>query len=191
MRPNALVDLFQGEQQKNVDFAFLQALKTTRVDPQQGVMLIYDIVCQYIIYILDYIGTHLPASLSSDAGHWAFACFIATRMNAFFTMPCLSFQGLGIVVREILKSLSYHWIRPPHSQNQWCCHIGRKCLMFMLADCKSQENAWHDSHTVLKISRSPWDLQHLLSKQPWPPNSSIQANRQLNNRRIKWLQQNC
>ena len=28
--PNALVDLFWGEQQKNVDFAFLRALKTTR-----------------------------------------------------------------------------------------------------------------------------------------------------------------
>ena len=50
--PNALVDLFRGEQQKNVDFAFLQALKTTRVDPEQGVMLIYDIVCQYIIHRL-------------------------------------------------------------------------------------------------------------------------------------------
>jgi ATP-dependent exoDNAse (exonuclease V) beta subunit len=43
--PNALVDLFRGEQQKNVDFVFLQALKTTRVDLQQGVMLIYNIVC--------------------------------------------------------------------------------------------------------------------------------------------------
>ena len=37
---------------KNVDFAFLQALKNTRVDPEQGVMLIYDIVCQYIIHRL-------------------------------------------------------------------------------------------------------------------------------------------
>src|ERR1700730_5723928 len=45
--PNALVNLFRGEQQKNVDFAFLQALKTTGVDHQQGVMLIYDIACQY------------------------------------------------------------------------------------------------------------------------------------------------
>ncbi|KAF8232614.1 hypothetical protein L208DRAFT_1271231 [Tricholoma matsutake] len=34
--PNALVDLFHGEQQKNVDFAFLQALKTTRVDPHSS-----------------------------------------------------------------------------------------------------------------------------------------------------------
>ncbi|KAF8235540.1 hypothetical protein L208DRAFT_1256789, partial [Tricholoma matsutake] len=54
--PNALVNLFRGEQQKNVDFAFLQTLKTTKVDPQQGVMLIYDIVCQYIIHLWECIG---------------------------------------------------------------------------------------------------------------------------------------
>jgi hypothetical protein len=60
------VDLFQGEQQKNVDFAFLQTLKTTRVDPDQGVMLMYDIVCQYIIYILKQISAHLLAGLSID-----------------------------------------------------------------------------------------------------------------------------
>ncbi|KAF8222699.1 hypothetical protein L208DRAFT_1320892, partial [Tricholoma matsutake] len=54
--PNALLDLFHGKQQKNIDFAFLQALKITRVDPQQGVMLIYDIVCQYIIYLRECIG---------------------------------------------------------------------------------------------------------------------------------------
>ncbi|KAF8219589.1 hypothetical protein L208DRAFT_1189966, partial [Tricholoma matsutake] len=64
--PNALVNLFWGEQQKNVDFAFLQALKTTRVDPQQGVMLIYNIVCQYIIHLQERIGAHLPAGLTID-----------------------------------------------------------------------------------------------------------------------------
>src|ERR1700723_3478035 len=64
--PNALVDLFRGEQQKNVDFAFLQALMTTRVDPQQGVMLIYDIVCQYIVHLRERIGEHLPDDLVID-----------------------------------------------------------------------------------------------------------------------------
>jgi hypothetical protein len=64
--PNTLVDLFQREQQKNIDFAFLQALKTTRVDLQLEVMLIYDIICQYIIHILECIGAHLPAGLTID-----------------------------------------------------------------------------------------------------------------------------
>ena len=46
--PNALVNLFKGEQQKNVDFAFLTALNVLGIDPDQGVLFIYDIVCQYI-----------------------------------------------------------------------------------------------------------------------------------------------
>ncbi|KAF8169238.1 hypothetical protein BJ912DRAFT_862222 [Pholiota molesta] len=49
--PNALVDLFKGEQQKNVDFAFWKALETTGVDPQQGVILMYDIACQYCVHL--------------------------------------------------------------------------------------------------------------------------------------------
>jgi hypothetical protein len=49
--PNTLVDLFHGEQQNNINFALLEALKTTRVALEQGVMLIYNIVCQYIIYL--------------------------------------------------------------------------------------------------------------------------------------------
>ena len=41
---NTIMDLFKGEQQKNVDFALLQAIKTTGVDPEQGLMVIYDII---------------------------------------------------------------------------------------------------------------------------------------------------
>jgi hypothetical protein len=102
--PNALVDLFLGEQQKNVDFAFLQALKTTRVDPQQGVMLIYNIVCQYIIHIMEHIGVHLPAGLTIDQaiglmhvhGH---------KDECFFRYAPSFIPGSGIVAGEILKSL--------------------------------------------------------------------------------------
>ena len=99
--PNTLVDLFQGEQQKNVDFAFLQALKTTRVHPQ---LLIYDIVCQYIIYIQEHIGAHLPAGLSIDQaigllhvhGH---------KDECFFHYAPSFIPGSGIVAGEILESL--------------------------------------------------------------------------------------
>jgi hypothetical protein len=102
--PNALVDLFQGEQQKNVDFAFLQVLKTTRVDPQQGVMLIYDIVCQYIIHLLEHISVHLPAGLTIDQaigllhvhGH---------KDKCFFHYALSFIPGSGIVAGEILESL--------------------------------------------------------------------------------------
>ncbi|KAF8799516.1 hypothetical protein BYT27DRAFT_7263821 [Phlegmacium glaucopus] len=58
--PNSVANLFRGEQQKNVDWAFLQALKTTTVHERQGVMIIYDIACQYIIHLQERIGHLLP-----------------------------------------------------------------------------------------------------------------------------------
>ncbi|PPQ93026.1 hypothetical protein CVT25_006239 [Psilocybe cyanescens] len=41
--PNSLADLFKGKQQKNIDYALLQAIKTTHVEPEQGLFLICDI----------------------------------------------------------------------------------------------------------------------------------------------------
>ena len=64
--PQALVDLFKGEQQKNADFCLLKSLQHTNVHTDQTVLLIYDIICQYIIYILEYIGHHLPPGLVID-----------------------------------------------------------------------------------------------------------------------------
>jgi Kyakuja-Dileera-Zisupton transposase len=102
--PNALVDLFRGEQQKNVDFAFLQALKTTRVDPQQGVMLIYDIVCQYIIHLRERIGAHLPAGLTIDQGIGLLHVH-GHKDECFFRYAPSFIPGSGIVAGEILESL--------------------------------------------------------------------------------------
>ena len=51
--PNSIVDLIPGEQQKNVDWGILEAIQSTGVDPAQGLMLYYDIICQYIIYLLE------------------------------------------------------------------------------------------------------------------------------------------
>ena len=42
--PNAMVDLFKSEQQKNMDFALLRVLQILGIDPEQGVMFMYDIV---------------------------------------------------------------------------------------------------------------------------------------------------
>jgi hypothetical protein len=101
---NTLVDLFRGEQQKNVDFAFPQALKTTRIDPQQGVMLIYDIICQYIIHILERIGAHLPASLTIDQAIGLFHVH-GHKDECFFHYAPTFIPGSGIVAGEILESL--------------------------------------------------------------------------------------
>ncbi|KAF8805732.1 hypothetical protein BYT27DRAFT_7224692 [Phlegmacium glaucopus] len=89
---DALVDLFKGEQQKNVDFAFLQVLKTTSVSPEQGVMLIYDIACQYSVHLHKQIGHKLPFGLSVD------------HAIGLFHVHCHKDECLGIVIGEILES---------------------------------------------------------------------------------------
>ncbi|KAM6490431.1 hypothetical protein JOM56_014104, partial [Amanita muscaria] len=101
--PNALVNLFRGEQQKNVDFAFLQ-LKTTGVDHQQGVMLIYDIACQYFVHLQDRIGQHLPTGLCVDRAIGLFHVH-AHKDECFFRFATSFIPGAGVVAGEILESL--------------------------------------------------------------------------------------
>jgi hypothetical protein len=96
--------LFKGEQQKNVDFSFLQALQTTAVDPQQGVMIIYDIACQYSIHLQERIGHHLPAGLKVDHAIGLFHVH-GHKDECFFRFATSFIPGLGIVAGEILESL--------------------------------------------------------------------------------------
>src|ERR1700674_5362687 len=70
--PNGLVDLFKGEQQKNVDWAFLKALDVGNLDFYQRILLIYDIVCQYFVHFRDRIGHLLPPGLEVDRGIGSF-----------------------------------------------------------------------------------------------------------------------
>ncbi|KAF8958979.1 hypothetical protein BDZ97DRAFT_1667832 [Flammula alnicola] len=101
--PNALVDLFKGEQQKNVDFAFLKALDSTRVDPQQGVMLIYDIACQYSVHLRDRIGHLLPVGLQVDRAIDHFHVH-AHKDECYFRYATTFIPGAGIVKGQILES---------------------------------------------------------------------------------------
>jgi hypothetical protein len=102
--PNALVDLFKGEQQKNVDFALLKALDTTNVSPEQGVLLIYDIACQYFKYLRERIGPRLPAGLQLEAGIGLFHVH-AHKDECFFRYAPSFIPGAGVVAGEILESL--------------------------------------------------------------------------------------
>jgi Kyakuja-Dileera-Zisupton transposase len=102
--PQALVDLFKGEQQKNADFSFLKGLKYTRVQYDQTVFLIYDIICQYIVYILERIGQHLPPGLVIDAAIGLFHVH-AHKEECFFRYAPTFIPGTGIVSGEILESL--------------------------------------------------------------------------------------
>ena len=98
------MDLFKGEQQKNADFSFLMGLKHTNVHFEQTILFIYDIVCQYIVYILDRIGHHLPPGLVIDAAIGLFHVH-AHKENCFFQFAPTFIPGSGIVAGEILESL--------------------------------------------------------------------------------------
>jgi len=102
--PNSMADLFKGEQQKNVDFAFLQALKTTGVAVQQKVTLIYDIACQYSVHLQERIGQHLSAGLIVDMAIGLFHVH-AHKDECFFRFALTFIPGIGIVCSEILESL--------------------------------------------------------------------------------------
>jgi hypothetical protein len=99
-----LVDLFKGEQQKNADFSFLKGLIHTNVEYDQTVFLIYDIICQYIVYILDRIGRHLPPNLVIDAAIGLFHVH-AHKEQCFFQFAPTFIPGTGIIAGEILESL--------------------------------------------------------------------------------------
>jgi len=70
--PNGFVDLFKGEQQKNVDWAFIKTLRMTNIHSEQGVLLIYNILCQYFCHFHQHIGHLLPPNLQVDGGIGSF-----------------------------------------------------------------------------------------------------------------------
>lgn len=102
--PNSVANLFHGEQQKNVDWAFLQALKTTHVDPRQGAMIIYDIACQYIVHLQDRIGHLLPEGLTIDSAIGLFHVH-GHKDICFFRYATSFIPGAAVVAGEILESL--------------------------------------------------------------------------------------
>ena len=103
--PNSLVDLFKGEQQKNVDFAFLNAQMHMNVAPEQGTLLIYDIAYQYFIHFHDQISSHIPFGLQVEVAIGLFHVH-AHKDNCFFCYATSFILGAGVVAGEILES---HW----------------------------------------------------------------------------------
>lgn len=102
--PNSLVDMFKGEQQKNVDFSFLQALRTTNVDPEQGVMIIYDIACQYMVHLQDRIGQHLDPNMEIDSAIGLFHVH-AHKDECLFRFATSFIPGAAVTAGEILESM--------------------------------------------------------------------------------------
>ena len=102
--PNSIVNLYRGEQQKNVDWAFLESLRTTHVQTDQGVMLFYDIICQFIIYLLWRIGDRLPPGLQIDRAIGLFHIH-GHKEECFFRYAPSFVPFCGVVAGEILESL--------------------------------------------------------------------------------------
>jgi Kyakuja-Dileera-Zisupton transposase len=102
--PNSLVNLFLGEGQRNMDFSLLRAIFSTNINPDQGLLLIYDIICQYIIHLLDRIGFLLPEGLQVDAAIGLFHVH-AHKDDCFFRFAPTFIPGSGVVAGEILESL--------------------------------------------------------------------------------------
>ncbi len=101
---NSIVDLFCGEQQKNVDWSLLESIQTTNVDLDQGVLFIYNIACQYFVYLMEQIGHLLPPKLEID---WAIGLFHvhAHKEECLYRFASSFIPGAGIVAGEILESL--------------------------------------------------------------------------------------
>jgi hypothetical protein len=102
--PNSVANLERGEQQKNVDWALLQALKTTNIDEQQGLLFIYDIACQYSIHLQERIGHRLPQNLSIDSAIGLFHVH-GHKDSCFFRYATSFIPGAAVVAGEILESL--------------------------------------------------------------------------------------
>lgn len=140
--PNSLVDLFKGEQQKNTDFSFLQALKIIGIDAEQGVMLIYDIVCQYIIHLLTRIGVHLPPGLTIERAIDHLHVHVH-KDDCFYKFITTFIPGAAICAGQILESLwsNLNTISPtvrtaslPHRAemlDDHCCDSNHKKMLAM------------------------------------------------------------
>ena len=102
--PNSIADLSKGEQQKNINWVLLQALKHTNVDPAQSAMLIYDIACQYFVHLKDRIEHLLLTGLTLD---WAIGLFHvhSHKEECYFQYATSFIPGSGVTVGKILEML--------------------------------------------------------------------------------------
>jgi hypothetical protein len=67
-------------------------------------MLIYDIVCQYIVHLREHISEHIPADLAIDQAIGPFHIH-GHKDECFFRYAPSFIPGSGIVAEEILESL--------------------------------------------------------------------------------------
>lgn len=101
---NSIADLTRGEQQKNVDWALLEAIRSTGVNSGQAMLFIYDLVCQYFIHLRDRIDHLLPTDLEINRAIGLFHVH-DHKDECFYRFASSFIPGAGIVAGEVLESL--------------------------------------------------------------------------------------
>ncbi|KAF9552460.1 hypothetical protein CPC08DRAFT_646853, partial [Agrocybe pediades] len=164
--PAAMVDLYHGEQQKNVDFALLQAIKTTNVQPGQNILLIYDIACQYSIHLQSRIGDKLLEGMDIDYAIGLFHVH-AHKDLCFFRYATTFIPGAAVVAGEILepnwaelnKISPAAWTATTAHRSEIISDHGsdsnhKKCIGMTGALCKRIKEAETRSHETQEAYRS-------------------------------------
>jgi hypothetical protein len=103
--PNSIVNLFRGEQQKNVDYSFLQAVTTTHIETEnQDIVFCYDVVCTLCIYFRLRIGDLLPPGTNVDFAIGLFHVH-GHKEECLFRYSPAFIPETGVFAGEILESL--------------------------------------------------------------------------------------
>lgn len=95
------------EQQKNIDWAFMQALNATNTKGIKHVMILYDIASQYYVNLFKHIGLELPPDMIIDCSIGLFHIH-GHKDDCLYNFSPMFIKGSRQVAREILESL---WLR--------------------------------------------------------------------------------
>ena len=80
-----LLICFREKNKKNANWSLLKTIRTTNVHPDQGVFFIYNIMCQYWVYLKSRIGILLPDELEFDQAVSSMS--MLTKQIAFTDLP--------------------------------------------------------------------------------------------------------
>lgn len=102
--PASVCNLQKGEQQKNVDFAFLSAMKSTNVEGIPRVVLMYDIACQYWINFHKCNKGLLPANVEFNQGIGIFHAY-GHKGECFLNYSPLYMSKIGVMTGEVVETV--------------------------------------------------------------------------------------
>ena len=106
--PSSLVDMQKGERQRNVDWAFCEAIKTTNMAGILTLLLIYDVMCQYYKHFASRVERNplleFPADLRLEKAIGLFHVH-GHQDECLFRFATSFIKGAGNQAGEVLESL--------------------------------------------------------------------------------------